>query len=127
MVFKTDACGTWLNQTSIPSDQLAWARSFSTILEKNIASMNSTLGAAWPTLSPFYKSCLDTNRIDELDLSPVQPMLQQISDANDLTSLFSAAGTMRKSYGAEALLSIGVTVDSKSPGLSKCLCHTVFS
>src|ERR1700744_1963114 len=84
--FYQYACGTWLKNNPIPSDQAAWGR-FSELAERNREIEHQILerAAANPGSEPdhqrignYYASCMDEKTINSKGLASIQPELNRI-------------------------------------------------
>jgi putative endopeptidase len=102
--FYQYACGNWVKNNPIPSDQVRWARSFSLLRELNRYKLWEELdAAAQHPQSPlqkqygdFFAACMDTGTVEKRGLEPLQPALKQIaalSDAKQLPALLSQLET----------------------------------
>jgi putative endopeptidase len=86
--FYQYACGTWMANNPIPSDQPSW-NTFNVLAERNRDVLRRILqktSVADPRRSPlerqvgdFYASCMDEPAIDKLGLSPLEPELKRIN------------------------------------------------
>ena len=87
--FYQFACGSWVEKTTIPSDQARWLRSFSEIRKRNESELRQILeGAAAeapakPTspvqqIGAFYRACMDQAAIDKLGAQPIAAQLKAI-------------------------------------------------
>ena len=85
--FYQYACGKWIEDNPIPSDQSSWVRSFSLVYERNRYLLWQELdSAAKDPKTPlqkqygdFYASCMDTAAIDRRGLAPLQPAFDAIA------------------------------------------------
>ncbi|HKD07285.1 MAG TPA: M13 family metallopeptidase [Bryobacteraceae bacterium] len=82
--FYQYACGMWLRNNPIPSDQSSWGR-FSELAERNREILHRLLeqAAAKPTpetqkIGDYYASCMDEKQIDAKGLAPIQAELDRI-------------------------------------------------
>lgn len=81
------ADGTWIKDNPVPADKSRWG-SFSELQERNWflihQILDSTVANAQPSNSPaqkvadFFRSAMDTNRLEELGFSPLQEDLKRI-------------------------------------------------
>ncbi len=86
--FYQFACGGWIQNTPIPSDQPRWNRSFSEIQKRNEEDLKTILEAVSAPggatsadeqkLGDFYASCIDESAIESAGLGPVKPYLDRI-------------------------------------------------
>jgi putative endopeptidase len=98
--FYQYACGNWVKNNSIPSDQVRWARSFSLLRERNRYLLWQELDAAAqkPTsplqkqFGDFYAACMDTAQVEKEALTPIQPawkVIDSLTEAKDISGLLS--------------------------------------
>ena len=96
------ASGTWYDNYEMPADKTRFG-AFTGLAERSekqvkeiiddVAS-RSDLNADEKMIADFYHSYMDTETINKLGLSPVQPTLDEISAAasvNDITKIFGAS------------------------------------
>src|SRR5215472_13966911 len=82
--FYQFAAGQWLKDNPIPEDKSRWG-GFSELAERNWFAIHQILEDAAQSKSParsprrlvgdFYRSAMDTNRIEKLGFKPIQPDL----------------------------------------------------
>ena len=98
--FYQYACGNWVKNNPIPSDQVRWARSFSLLRERNRYLLWQDLDAAakdpktplQKQYGDFYAACMDTDVVEKKALTPIQPAfaaIDRLSDAKQLPALLS--------------------------------------
>ena len=81
------AAGTWIKANPVPADKSRWG-AFIELSERNWflvhQILNSTLADSVPAKSPagkvgdFFRSAMDTNRLEQLAFKPLQPDLERI-------------------------------------------------
>ncbi len=86
--FYQYACGNWVKNTKIPSDQSRWMRSFSEIQKRNEEDLKAILeGLAAPggahsppeqQVGDFYASCVDQKTVDDAGLGDVAGLLERV-------------------------------------------------
>jgi putative endopeptidase len=86
--FYKYACGTWMANNPIPSDQSRWGR-FSQLSENNLAILRNILEEAAkpdPKRSPvmqkigdMYASCMDEATVNQLGAKPIEPLLERVN------------------------------------------------
>lgn len=97
--FYQYACGNWLKNSEIPSDQSVWV-SFVELDERNLATLHGILdkaSAADPARDPLtqkigdmYNSCMDEKAADSKGLDPLKPELELIGAVKDKAGLIEA-------------------------------------
>src|SRR6516165_9243971 len=90
--FYQYANGQWLKDNPIPADKSRWG-GFSELAERNSFAIRQILEAEAQSKAPartprrqvgdFYRSAMDTNRIEKLGLKPIQPDLKRIDRVKD--------------------------------------------
>ncbi|RHY84263.1 hypothetical protein DYB35_014097, partial [Aphanomyces astaci] len=70
--FYSYSCGTWYNKSTLHSNE---ARiNVHTVLEAaSNKVIEKLLNAKLPKLAEFYDACIDTDTLDTLGLSPIEP------------------------------------------------------
>ena len=120
--FYDFACGQWRKNNPIPADKSRWG-GFSELAERNWFSiheiLDESLRAAAPPRSPrrqvadFYASAMDTNRIEQLGLKPVQADLNRIDRVDDVRSLFKLLAEFHDA-GIGGMFGMGFGPDDKN-------------
>jgi len=98
--FYQYACGNWVKNNPIPSDQVRWARSFSLLRERNRYLLWEELDAAAKApktklqkqYGSYYAACMDTDQVEKLGLKPIQPawkLIDRLAGAKQLPALLS--------------------------------------
>jgi putative endopeptidase len=125
--FYLFADGGWLKNNPVPPDKSRWA-SFSELAERNWYLIHSILDDAdrqaksLPQPSPerevgdFFASAMDTNRINQLGFSPIQPNLDQIDRIKSATDLFAVLADLHQS-GVGGLFGVGFGPDEKNSSI----------
>jgi putative endopeptidase len=84
--FYAFACGSWIENTEIPSDRSRWVRSFNVINDENQEYLKTVLEKFMSEpgddpvarrLGAFYGACMDEQTANAQDLKPVEPLLQR--------------------------------------------------
>jgi putative endopeptidase len=103
--FYAFACGGWAAKTSIPPDRPAWARSFSEITERNLATLRGILetdaaGNFAPgddearKLGDFYATCMDEQRAETSSADTLRQEFAGIDAIADRESLARAVARL---------------------------------
>ncbi len=121
--FYRYACGGWIDNTTLPADQVRWGRGFSEIAERN-RSVNKTIledAAKNPGDDPnrqklgwFYASCMDEAAIAEAGTKPIDPWMKDVGKVKNAKVLMATVGKMH-SAGIPGLFRGGVEADFKDP------------
>lgn len=122
--FYQYACGSWIKSTPLPADKPSWGRSFSTIRERNLATLRSVVEEAaanpagkdadWQKMGDTYKSCMDEPAIEAAGVSPLQPWFAQIDKVKDVKGFMATSGALAQA-GVGTLVDWGVEGDYKDP------------
>jgi putative endopeptidase len=90
--FYQYACGNWLKNTEIPSDQPEWI-SFTELYERNLVTLRGILekasastanrGAIEQKIGDYYGACVDEKTVDGKGIEPLKPELERIKAVPD--------------------------------------------
>jgi len=116
--FYQYACGNWMKNNPIPSDQVRWGR-FNELAERNNYLLYSELkSAADAPKSPlqkkygdFFAACMNTDLADKLGAQPIHPELEVIDELTDKKQLTSLNLELFKKFGSPELFYVGVQQD----------------
>ena len=119
--FYQYACGNWVKNNAIPSDQVRWARSFSLLGERNRYLLWQELDAAAKDpktplekkYGNYFAACMNTDLVEQKGLEPLQPALKRIADLKDAHSLATLIGELAEEGSAPPLFRFGVGQDEK--------------
>jgi putative endopeptidase len=127
--FYQYACGNWIKDNPVPSDQVRWVRSFSLLQERNLHELWQELArAATEPASPlekkygdFFAACMDVEELQKKGLGPLKPPLESISALNDSKGIAALIGDLAAAGDPAPLFELDVEPapkDSKKPILS---------
>ncbi|MGD0901757.1 MAG: M13 family metallopeptidase [Terracidiphilus sp.] len=119
--FYQYACGNWVKNNPVPSDQVVWARSFSLLRERNRYLLWQELDAAAKApKSPlqkqygdFFAACMNTDLIDKKGLAPVEPAWKVIAGLADAKQLPALLGRLENDGIPDGFFEFGVGQDDK--------------
>ncbi len=120
--FYQYANGRWLAANPIPTDRSSWG-GFSEISERNIAVLHSILdgavagppapaGSVARKVADFYRSGMDTARVEQQGAGPLAPEMARIRAARDATGLEQEIARLHQ-IGVGAGWDFGVGPDDK--------------
>jgi putative endopeptidase len=119
--FYQYACGNWINQNPIPSDQTVWTRSFSLLQLRDQYLLWKDLDAAASApqtplqkqYGDFYASCMDTATIEKLGLEPIQGSWKQIAALGSTREIPALLAWLENRGTPDGFFEFGVTQDEK--------------
>jgi putative endopeptidase len=117
--FYQYACGNWLKNNPVPSDQSAWGR-FSELDERNRYTLRDILekAAATPNgpvakqLGDYFGTCMDEKTIDAKGAQPLKPELDRIAALKSISDLPAEIAHLH-SFGVNTFFSFGSGQDFK--------------
>lgn len=119
------ANGKWLKANPIPADQSGWGIG-NLVLEENrgrfreinekAAASNAAKGTADQKLGDFWKTAMDSAKVEQNGLQPLQSWFDKINAITDLKSLVTTVAEMKK-IGSSNLFSDFVNQDLKKSDL----------
>ncbi len=120
--FYRYADGNWVKNNPVPADKSRWG-SFSELQERNWqlihGILDSTATNKAPANSPaakvggFYKSAMDTNRLNALGTKPIEPELKRIAALKTTKGLARLLADFHQG-GLDAVFGWGVSPDEKN-------------
>lgn len=119
--FYQFACGNWMKDNPVPSDQTRWARSFSMLGERNRYLLWQQLDAAAKApksqlekkYGDYYAACMNTDLVETKGLAPIAPALDQIAAFSDPKKLATLMGNLAAAGSPAPLFAFGVGQDDK--------------
>jgi putative endopeptidase len=120
--FEQFAVGNWLKNNPVPESESRWG-SFNVVhdaneiklraIVDNAVSAKGEKGTALQQVGDFYASALDSNKTNELGMSPIQPLIDNIDAVTNVQELVETMAETRKTASG-AIFSGYVGVDSKN-------------
>jgi putative endopeptidase len=118
--FYQYACGNWMKQNPIPSDQVRWGR-FNELAERNNYLLYTELkSAADAPKTPlqkkygdFFAACMNVDLVDKLGVKPIEPELAVIDGWKDKGSFAALDLQLTREFGDAKLFSVAVEQDEK--------------
>jgi putative endopeptidase len=119
--FYQYACGNWMKNNAIPSDQVRWVRSFSLLRERNRYLLWQELDAAAKApktalqkqYGDFYASCMDTDTIEKRGMAPIEPSWKMIAGLKDVKEIPSLLADLENHGTPDGFFGFYVTQDEK--------------
>jgi putative endopeptidase len=118
--FYQYACGTWLKNNPIPSDQASWGR-FSELNERNRAILRDILETASKAtnrnatdqkIGDYYATCMDEGAINSKGLAPLEPELARIRAMAGVRDMSAEIGRLHR-VGLDVLFNFSSGQDFK--------------
>ncbi|MES1222392.1 MAG: M13 family metallopeptidase N-terminal domain-containing protein, partial [Bacteroidota bacterium] len=116
------ANGGWIKNNPIPSDVSSWGignlvneenlKRFKEINEKSAAA-NAAKGTPDQKIGDFWKTAMDSAKIEEQGLKPLQPWFDKINAVTDVKSLVTTVAELKK-IGSSTLFADFINQDSKN-------------
>jgi putative endopeptidase len=119
--FYQYACGKWMKENPIPSDQSTWTRSFSLLQLRDQYLLWKDLDAAASApqtplqkqYGDFYASCVDTATIEKLGLEPIQGSWKQIAALGSTRQIPALLAWLENRGTPDGFFEFGVAQDEK--------------
>ncbi|WP_263352794.1 M13 family metallopeptidase [Acidicapsa acidisoli] len=119
--FYQYACGNWVKNNPVPSDQIRWARSFSLLQERNRYLLWQELdNAAKSPKTPlekkfgdYFAACMNTDLVETKGLAPLTPALDKVAAFSNAKELAALMGELLAAGSPAPLFQFGVAQDEK--------------
>ena len=116
--FYQYACGNWMKNNPIPSDQVRWGR-FNELIERNNYLLYEELKtAADAPKSPlqkkygdFFAACMNVEEADRAGANPIHPELDVIDGLTDKKQLTALNLELFKKFGSPEIFHVGIQQD----------------
>ena len=120
--FYQFAIGNWQKNNPISETEGRWG-SFNVLGEENnlkikkiiedAASSNSAKGTPSQQVGDFYESAFDSTTIDKLGITPIQPLIEKLSEIKNVQSLVETMGYLSQ-RGSNSIFGYFIHVDAKN-------------
>jgi putative endopeptidase len=116
--FYQYACGNWIKNNPIPSDQVRWGR-FNELTERNNYLLYEDLKAAAEApktplqkkYGDYYAACMNVDEVDKLGAQPIAPLLAEIDGLKEKKQIAALNLDLTKKFGGTTLFFVGVQQD----------------
>src|SRR5258708_2724429 len=99
------ANGGWIKRNPIPADQSSWGIG-NLVIEENLkrlreisekaAEKNAAKGSSEQKIGDFWSAAMDSAKIEQNGLKPLQPYLDKINSITDVKTLVSTVAELKK-------------------------------
>ena len=118
--FYKYACGNWVKNNPIPSDQVRWGR-FNELAERNNYLLYADLKAAADApksalqkkYGDYFAACMNVDLADKLGAAPLKPQMAAIAGLNDKKQLAALVSELHNFYAVPVFYFLGVQQDQK--------------
>jgi putative endopeptidase len=120
--FFAFANGGWIKRNPIPGEQSSWGIG-NLVIEENLkrlreisekaATANDKKGSNNQIIGNFWKTAMDSVKIEKDGLAPLEPLLKQINSINDYVSLLNTVAEFKK-MGSNTMFNDYVGQDAKN-------------
>src|SRR5581483_1714498 len=119
------ACGTWLKENPIPADKSRWG-AFAELQERNWFVIHQILDSTSKATNPpnsvpqkvgdFFKSAMDTNRLEKLGFQPIAEDLKRIDGLDSTRALLQLLADFHE-RGINGAFNDGVEPDARNSSI----------
>jgi putative endopeptidase len=119
------ANGGWIKQNPIPEEQSTWGIG-NLVMEENLkrlrsiseqaASIKDKKGSSNQMIGDFWKTAMDSAKIEKDGLAPIQPILDKVNSIQNLNALIETVAFLKKS-GSNSMFSDYVGQDAKNSAI----------
>jgi putative endopeptidase len=116
------ANGGWIKQNPIPEEQSSWGIG-NLVMEENLkrlriiseqaASIKDKKGSSNQMIGDFWRTAMDSAKIEKDGLAPIQPILDKVNSIQNLNALIETVAFLKKS-GSNSMFSDYVGQDAKN-------------
>ncbi len=116
------ANGGWIKKNPIPEEQSAWGIG-NLVIEENLkrlrdiseqaATVKDKKGSSNQMIGDFWKTAMDSAKIEKDGLAPIQPILEKVNSIQNLNALIETVAFLKKS-GSNSMFSDYVGQDAKN-------------
>ncbi|MEO8117076.1 MAG: M13 family metallopeptidase N-terminal domain-containing protein, partial [Bacteroidota bacterium] len=119
------ANGGWIKNNPIPADQSSWGIGALVIQEnqnrlkeiaENAAKANAAQGTADQKIGDFWKTAIDSAKIEQLGIQPIQPYLDKINAIADVPTLQKTMADLAV-IGVNGPIDFSVSQDAKNSSM----------
>lgn len=120
--FEQYAVGNWLKDNPVPESEARWG-SFNIVHDANEIKLREIVeeatkakakkGTPLQQVGDFYASALDSTKVNELGIKPIEPLLEKIDAVTNTQELVETMAEMRK-YGSGSIFGYYVHIDTKN-------------
>lgn len=116
------ANGGWIKKNPIPEEQSSWGIG-NLVMEENLkrlriiseqaAAVKDKKGSSNQMIGDFWKTAMDSAKIEKDGLAPIQPILDKVNNIQNLNALIETVAFLKKS-GSNSMFSDYVGQDAKN-------------
>lgn len=116
------ANGGWIKKNPIPAEESSWGignlvieenQKRLRIINEEAAKANAAQGSNEQKIGDFWTTAMDSAKIEQEGIKPIQPYLDKIAAIKDVTSLQSTMAELDR-MGVDGVIAFGVSQDAKN-------------